>query len=178
MKRLKESVDAMTTSSVESSVMRLLEYTSRPLSDFNKFDALAMFETLANIAHDKKHAKDKFYKLALQTVRAKIDLPPGHFRGLLMRLIGDKDHEKVFDVLSKVEKSYDRDSRGDFRSPRGSYVTRRPRFMPGMTASAPRCFYCNRPGHFQAQCRKRQKDSLKSETESSTAKPGNIKKLA
>ena len=42
LQRLRSSVEAMTTASVESLVQRLLDYSSRPLSDFNKFDALAM----------------------------------------------------------------------------------------------------------------------------------------
>ena len=39
----------------------------------------------------------------------KNDLPSAQFRSLLLRLISDKDHEKVFDIVSKVDKSFKRD---------------------------------------------------------------------
>ena len=70
LQRLRSSVEAMTTASVESLVQRLLDNSSRPLSDFSKFDALAMLETVHNTAHDKRHEKDNYYRLAYQTLRA------------------------------------------------------------------------------------------------------------
>jgi hypothetical protein len=71
LQRLRFSLEAMTTASVENLVQRLLDYSSRPLSDFSKFDALAMMETLHNTAHDRHHEKDRYYSLAYQTFRAK-----------------------------------------------------------------------------------------------------------
>ena len=53
-----------------------------------------------------------FYKVAYHTARERMDLPKDQFRSLLLRLIGDKDHEKVLDIVSKVEKHYCQDSRG------------------------------------------------------------------
>lgn len=35
-----------------------------------------------------------------------MDLPKDLFWSLLLRPIGDKDHEKVLDIVSKVEKHY------------------------------------------------------------------------
>ena len=143
LQRLRSSVKAMTMASVESLVQRLLDYSSRPLSNFNKFDALAMMDTLHNTAHDTHHAKDNYYRLAYQTVRAKTDLPSAQFRSLLLRLIGDKDHEKVFDIVSKVEKSFKRD-----QSDTGS--TSRIPSAGRSLARSPCCYYCHHPGHFQA----------------------------
>ena len=45
-----------------------------------------------------------FYKVAYQTARERMDVPKDQFRSLLLRLIGDKDHENVLDIVSKVEK--------------------------------------------------------------------------
>lgn len=60
-----------------------------------------------------------FYHLAYQTVRCKLDVPSDQFRSLVLRLLGDKDHEKIFDCVSKVEKHY------------------RPRSCDGATAISP-----------------------------------------
>ena len=74
------------------------------------------------------------------------DLPSALFRSLLLRLIGDKDHEKVFDIVNKVEKSF----KGDQRH-WGSSTSRAPYAGRGII-NRPRCYYCQQPGHFQAQC--------------------------
>jgi len=39
-----------------------------------------------------------------ETARAKVDLPKEHFRALVLRLPGDKDHAKVYEAVAKVEK--------------------------------------------------------------------------
>ena len=75
---------------------------SRPLSDFNKYEAVEMFELLQNMSHDNKHQMEGFYKVAYQTACERMDLPKDQFRSLLLRLIGDKDHEMVLDIFSKV----------------------------------------------------------------------------
>lgn len=94
-------------------------------------------------AHDNKHEQGGFYKLALQTARRKADLPKDQFQVLLLRLLGNKDHEKVFDIVCKVEKRFEK-------------------VNPRMNSAAPyeresnrktkRCFYCQKPGHFQVHC--------------------------
>ena len=52
-------------------------------------------------------------------MRCKLDVPSDQFRSLVLRLSGDKDHEKIFDCVSKVEKHY------------------RPRSCDGATAISP-----------------------------------------
>ena len=39
-------------------------------------------------------------------------VPHDQLKSLILRLVGDKDHEKVFDITAKVEKRYRRNSRG------------------------------------------------------------------
>ena len=126
---------------------------SRPLSDFNKHEAMEMFELLQNTSHDNKHHMEGFYKVAYQTARERMDLPKDQFRSLLLRLIGDKDHEKVLDIVSKVGKHYRRDGRGKpGATPYERNTEHRPR------ASGVRCFYCHRFGHIRAHGLQRRKD--------------------
>ena len=96
---------ALSNASVENLVKKMLDYASSSLSEFNKFEALAMVDTVQNTAHDNKQQKEKYYRLAYQTIRAKVDIPADQFRSLLLRLFGDKEHEKIFDIVTKVEKS-------------------------------------------------------------------------
>ena len=47
-----------------------------------------------------------------QTARGKVDLPKEHFRALVLRLLGDKDHTKVYEAVAKVEKRWAQEGRG------------------------------------------------------------------
>ena len=108
-------METLTKSSVESSVQWIMSCASRPLADFNKYEALEMLESLQHTAQDTKHERRNFYRLVYQTVRGKMDVPHDQLKSLIPPLLGYKDHEKVFDVVAKVEKHYRRNSRGSLR---------------------------------------------------------------
>ena len=90
MQRLKDSLASLTQSSVESHLTKFFSYASRPLSEFNNFEALDMVEDLQHCAQDRKFEKEPYYRLVYQTAREKANLPQTHFRNLLLRLLGDK----------------------------------------------------------------------------------------
>ena len=92
--------------SVDTMLKKVLDYASRPLPEFRKYEALEMIEALQNTARDNKHEKQDYYRLAYHTARSKIDLPNYYFQSLILQLLGDKDHQKVFHAVAKVEKSW------------------------------------------------------------------------
>ena len=150
MKALKESLESVTKASVEAVVRRILAYTARPLTEFNKYEALEMLGTLQNTASDKRHEKSNYYRLAYQTARNNMHVPRLQFHSLVARLIGDKDHEKVLDIESRVAKSYRQQStprRGNNYS--ASY--RRPQRQRNnrVDLSQVKCFDCGEPGHYR-----------------------------
>ena len=51
-----------------------------------------------------KHDKANYFHLVYETLRGKLDQPDAQFRALLLPLLGDKDYEKVLDVVAKTEK--------------------------------------------------------------------------
>ena len=65
-------------------------------------------------------------------------------------LLGDKDQEKVLDVVAKVEKNNRR--RQTRQNPGGE------RKAGAAPYSGVRCFYCNRFGHVQAYCFRRKRE--------------------
>ena len=74
-----------------------------------------------------------------------MELSKDHFKDLVMRLLGDKDHEKVLDIVSQVEKKSNR-KKPQEKEDRGAGVAR---------SSCPfnlRCYFCNRRGHIKANC--------------------------
>ena len=75
------------------------------------YEALEMLETLQNKAADAKHDKKPYYRLAYLTAREKVATSKRRFKSLIMRLLGDKDHKKVLDIVTKVEKSFRKNSR-------------------------------------------------------------------
>lgn len=137
-----------------------MNYIARPLTEFNKYEALEMTEELQNAAHDRKHQKERYYRIAYQTIREKMGVPPLQFRALLLRLLGDKDQEKVSDIVSKVDKQFTRQRSQDNRSV--------PTYSSGDRGLAPwtnaRCFYCNKTGHFQSHCTQRRRNRQATES--------------
>lgn len=142
---MKQSVEAVTNASPESLVERILTYAARPLSEFNKYEVLEMLETLHNKAADRNHDKKNYYRLVYQTAREKVELSKDHFKDLVMRLLGDKDHEKVLDIVCKVEKKSNR-KKPQEKEDRGAGVARSSRPF------SLRCYFCNRRGHIKANC--------------------------
>ena len=143
----------LTKSSVDNMLKRFMSLASRPLVEFNKYEALELVDALKNAAHDSKYEKEAYYRLVFETLRGKVDLPSDQFRNFIFPLLGDKDHEKVLDVEAKVEKSnlwqIQKSSGAGGVSKNRSYLSSRP---------PRRCFYCNKPGHIKAQCLQRKRD--------------------
>jgi hypothetical protein len=147
-KALRQSVDVFTKATVENVIIKIMTYASRPLSEFNKFEALDMVENLNNVSQEQKHAKHAYHRMVYQTLRGKMSVSTEQFRSLLLRLLGDKHHERIFDIVAKVEKRFQSRPRD---SPQGSNVNTPNRVFP-YRRNVGRCFYCQRFGHFQAQC--------------------------
>ena len=143
-------MDALTKSSVAAVLKRIMSLASRPLTEFNKHEALELVDSLKNSAHDAKHEKEHYYRLVYETLRSKLDRSDQQFRDLLLPLLGDKDYEKVLDVVTKVEK---RNVRANQNAPSSQPAQRSLASNPAL-----RCFYCGRVGHFQSQCRKRKRE--------------------
>ena len=150
-------MELVTNTTPENLVERILTYVTRPLSEFNKYEVLEMLEILHNKDTDGNHDK-KYYGLVCQTVRKKVDSSKDHFKDLVMRLQGDKDHERVLDIVCKVEKSNRKKSRE--REDGGARVARssRPFNM--------RCYFCNRRSHIKANCPDRKSSRTKPSSKS------------
>ena len=140
LRQLKQSVESVTNASPEKHVEQILAYASRPLTEFNKYEVLEMLETLHNKAADRNHDRKNYYRLVHQSAREKVELSKDHFKDLVMRLLGDKDHERVLDIVSKVEK------KPQANDNRGAGVARPSRLF------SLRCYFCNRRGHIKADC--------------------------
>ena len=146
-------MDTLTKSSVDNLLKQLMSLASRPLVEFNKYEALALVDALKNTAPDSKHEKETYSRLVFETLRGKLDQPSDQFRNFIFPLLGDKDNKKVLDVVAKVEKSnlqqIQKSSGAGGVSKSRSYLSSRP---------PRRCFYCNKPVHIKAQCLQRKRD--------------------
>lgn len=100
--KLKEAMDTLTKSSVDNLLKRLMSLASRPLVEFKKYEALELVDALRNAVHDCKHEKEVYYRLVFETLQGKLDQPGDQFCNLIFPLLGEKDHEKVLDVVAKV----------------------------------------------------------------------------
>ncbi|RUA05686.1 MAG: hypothetical protein DSY43_04135 [Gammaproteobacteria bacterium] len=148
-------MESLTKTSVGNHLKKFMAYASRPLTEFHNYEALEMVEALQHCSHDNKDDKEAYYRLIYKTARGKVDLPTEHFRGLLLRLLGDKVHEKVFETVAKVEKTYRQRNRAERPGATGATS----RAWRPLQSSPPRCFYCSQTGHFKAQCHKLKRDT-------------------
>ena len=83
---MKQSLEMVTNASPGNLVGRILAYASRPLTEFNKYEALEMLETLQNKATVAKHDKTTYYQLVYQTAKEKVETSKSQFKSLVMHL--------------------------------------------------------------------------------------------
>ncbi len=67
--------------------------------EFNRYKALELFQSLHKMAHDLKHEKYQYYRVAYN----KVNESTAYFQEVLFALLGDKEQEKVMDRGSKVD---------------------------------------------------------------------------
>ena len=108
----------------------------------------AIFDLVINlklVATESKHPKAGYYSAVLKALRGKLDVPDDRFCNYIKCLLGDRDQEKVKDILAKVDKAC------SSSSPAASRGRGRPRPYPV------RCYFCQGVGHYQRNCFKRQR---------------------
>ena len=101
-------------------------------------------QVTSNKAADRNHDRKNYYRLVHQSAREKMELSKDHFKDLVVRLLGDKDHERVLDIV-KVEKKSNR-KKLQANDNRGASVARPSRLF------SLRCYFCHRRGHIKADC--------------------------
>lgn len=126
-------MDLLTASSVDNLLRKSRSSASRALAEFSKYDAMELVDALQKAAHDARHEKESYYRLAYESLREKLGYNDALFRIFLLPLFGDKDHEKILDLVAKVEKGEILD------------LVARPYLDL-------RCFGCNRFGHIRIRC--------------------------
>ena len=78
LKTLQQAMGALTNASVVSVLHKIINYATRPLAEFSKYEGLEMVENLKNASEDKKHPKDGYYRLVYQTLRGKMEISNEH----------------------------------------------------------------------------------------------------
>ncbi|XP_028404024.1 uncharacterized protein LOC114526638 [Dendronephthya gigantea] len=63
---LKHTMDGLTETSVQATLTRLIRLASRPLTQFNKHEALELVESIKHAAHDTKHEKSTLLRSGLR----------------------------------------------------------------------------------------------------------------
>ena len=144
-------MESLTTSSVNNLLEIIRNLASRPIAEFSRFEAIELLEAIKNSAHDSKNRKANYYRLTCETLRFKLhSCSDAQFRDHLLPLLGDKDQEKILNIIAKVEKSN--------RNRQGRVFSRpRSEADPDPYRSI-RCYYCQRFGHTRSTCYKRKRD--------------------
>ena len=148
-----ESLEAHQKGDIESQIARLSTYGQRHLSDFDKYAALSMAESLASDAKQVNHSNASFLAVALQMLRSHLQKSNNVFQDYFLALFADEEYTQVLDRISKVDKSLRSDPTlcassipQDAPGPSGRPSSRSQRVI---------CFYCGIPGHTAARCFRR-----------------------
>ena len=144
LRRLKH-LEELQEVSVESTLQDIRSLLKSPA--FSKDQAFDYLLTLQLVAKEKKHAKAGYYEAILRAMRDKSSVDIDQFKRYLEVLIGDKDQEKVLDLISKVDKAAKR--KGSFSE--SSAAPKRGRGGAGRRAGV-QCFHCLGYGHYQSYC--------------------------
>ena len=86
-------MDALTKSSVDNPLETIHHLASRPVPEFNRFEALDLLEALKNAAQETKHEKAGYFRLAFETPLGNAGEPNDQFRNFPKPLLDDKDQE-------------------------------------------------------------------------------------
>ncbi len=132
---LKTKIESLTTSSLDNLLSKIRNLAARPSTEFSRFDAMDLLEAIKNSAHDNKHEKANYYKIACETLLREL-------MSVQMSNFG-----KILDIMAKVEKNrtprfVQNESRRDLRSP----------------YRLVRCFDCQQFGHTKLTCFKWRRD--------------------
>lgn len=55
------------------------------------------------VSKETNHVKATYYAAVFQAIKEKMQVPVDGFKRYLLVLIGDKDHEKVYEKIFKVD---------------------------------------------------------------------------
>ena len=137
------SLEALQKDNVESVIKKIMLYISSHESAFLKDQVQEQVLNLKIVSKETNHEKASYYSAVLQSLKDEIHVPVDQFRRYLLILLGQKDQEKVYERMSKVDKAFHRKRAcGCLRSSRG-----------GNALSRVRCYNCQAFGHFARDCK-------------------------
>lgn len=140
LKRIKK-LEESNRATVESSLQDIRVLLKSPT--FSKDQAFDYLLSLRMVAKETNNPKAGFFEAVLRAMTEKSKAPDLQFKRYLEVLLGDKDQEKVLEMMSKVDKS--------MKASRAI-----PAFPPGRGRGRPyrpvQCFNCQEMGHYQRYC--------------------------
>lgn len=106
---------------------------------------------IKDAAQDGKNKKWNYYQLTCETLHSRLHgCSDAQVHEYLLPLLGNKDLEKILDIVTKVDKHNRK------RQDRGS--SRPQRDEAPVPCRSVRCYYCQRFGHTKSTCIKRKRD--------------------
>lgn len=138
--------------SVDAILGKIVHTANSKNLPFCKDALLEQVLQLKVVAMETKHEKASYFSAVFQSLKGKLLVSDDQFRRYLLVLLGDKEQEKVFDKMSKVDKAFKSSGRPDSFGESSSFGQRRP---SRVQMSAIRCFACQGYGHYARNCRVR-----------------------
>ena len=132
---------------MQALINHITHYGSHRLEDFNKYEAVCHVEELISVAKTTGHAKAVSYYIIATTLRES-HVSKEQFKAYFLALLADKEFTRIFDAISKVDKSFKCPAPYFHTQARGNQ-----RFSSPNSQVA--CYRCGTPGHKSTQCLKR-----------------------
>ena len=151
-RRLETLESQQRASDIDAQIDRLSSYGLRHATDFDKYPALSMAESLASNAKQHNHPKASFLAVAPTTLRGHLQKSTKLFQAYFLALFADKEYSQILDRISKVDKSFRAETTQRVANFQG---------MPGPSGRGSNrsrrvaCLYCGLPGHTAPRCFRR-----------------------
>ena len=116
LERLK-SLEQKQQPTVDSIKRDIVQYALRQSTDFDKHLVIEKIEYLKHVARDLEDKKADYYSSVYSILLERINENEDQFKTYVLALLGDRDYERIIEVVNKVGKTFNKTTNPSTHNP-------------------------------------------------------------